>query len=250
MNRRAPALAVACLLLASGCLGGVSPFDDGDSKPEVASLVTDATSEDARELVARHRATLANASSYRGRYERDENDTLAYQRRVVVDRDDRQFVREWRNVSTAAGVVFRNTSGTYERMREPGDESFQYDAWTGDGARFTTESRFAEELPLPDAATLARYDFEYVRSTDQLHYFSADSLDGERENRTGRWNVTDVTNVSARLVVHGDGYIRSFSSSVTTERDDDRTVTLGRKTTVIGLNNVDADRPHWVAEAA
>lgn len=239
MTRTVPAVAVALLLLASGCLGAVGPLDGGGSAPEVASLVTEMDAADARDLVARHRATLANASSYAGWYERDENDTLAYKHRVVIDRDDRQFVRDWRNVSTASGVVFRNASGTYERSRRPGDESFRYEVRTGDGARFDADDSFASDLPLPDPEVLAGYDFEYVRSTDTLHYFRADGPDG----------AADVTDARARLVVHEDGYLRSLSWTVTVERGNEPT-TLTRETTVVDLNTTDADRPDWMGAVA
>lgn len=252
MSRPLPALTVALLLVVAGCSGGVQPSEHEYSESEVVSLVTDMNASDARQLVATHRRTLANASGYRGRYETDEDGALTYTRDVVVDRADRRFVEEWRDVDHGEGEAFVNASGEYRRYRTYGDESFQYTVRTGESVGFANDSRFAAEVPVPANPMLPNYDFEYVRSDDALYYFEADALvePGTVETRYPRWNTDEVANASARLVVHEDGYVRSFTATVTYDRGywvENTTTTTTVK--VWGVNDTDAETPHWVDRA-
>ncbi|MFB6269733.1 MAG: hypothetical protein ABEH83_07300 [Halobacterium sp.] len=252
MSRALPALTVVLLLVVAGCSGGVQAPEREYSESEVVSLVTEMDQSDADRLATVHRQRLANASGYVGAYKHTEDGDVAYTRDVLVDRADRQFVKEWRDGDHRAGEVFVNASGEYRRYRTFGEESFQYTVRTGEDAEFTENSTFASAVPLPASHVLPNYDFEYVRSDDGLYYFEADGLVEGGGDRTGfpRWNADEIVNASARLVVHEDGYVRGYSVSVTWDNGhwvENTTSTLTVK--VWGVGDADAEQPHWVGEA-
>lgn len=252
MHRALPALTVSLLLFVAGCPGGVQAPEGENSESEVVSLVADMNASDARELKRMHRRTLANASSYRGRYERSEDGNTTYERAVVLDRDERRFIRDWRDHGLSEGAGFLNASGYYRRYRMTGAESFTYTAATGQNSRFTEERRFAMQVPLPDAYVLERYDFEYVRNDGSLYYFEADGL-VDSDNATApryNWEMRDATTASARLVVHEAGYVRSFSSTVTLTRGTrNESVTEAWTANLWAVNETHAEKPHWVDSA-
>jgi hypothetical protein len=253
VNRALPTLTVALLLVVAGCSGGLQTGGDEYTESEVVALVTEMDASDARELSTTHRQTLANTSGYRGVHETSENGEVSYTRTVVVDRPDHRFVSEWRDADHGEGEVFANASGTYRRYRTFDNESVQYTVRTDDDSRFVDGSRFAYELPLPADPVLQRYDFEYVRSEDGLYYFAADGLVDPETVAVSQfyWEMNEVVNASARLVVHEDGYVREFSSTVTFDRGQSaETTTASRSMELRAVDDASAEKPQWVDEAA
>lgn len=252
MNRALPTLTVTLLLVLAGCSGGLQTAGDEYTESEVVSLVTEMDASDARALSTTHRQALANTSGYRGVHETSEDGDVSYTRTVVVDRPEHRFVEDWQDADHGEGEVFVNASGEYRRYRTFDNESVQYTVRTDKDSRFVDASRFAYELPLPAHPVLQRYDFEYVRSDDGLYYFAADGLVDPNSVPVSQfyWEMDEVVNASARLVVHEDGYVCEFSSTVTFDRGQStETTTASRSMELWAVDDANAEKPHWVDDA-
>lgn len=250
MSRTVPALAVALLVLAAGCVGTVQPPDKEYTEDEIVSLVTEMNTSDARELQRTHWQTLANASSYHARSVGSENEVVRYQRSLVVDRTDREYVEHWEDGERRYGDVYINGSGHYRRYVAPGNETYQYDVRTAPHETFQEESVFASAVPLPDETVLERFDFEYVGRESGAYVFEADSLVplSDVEYPQFYWDASDVTNASARLVVDQRGFVRSYESTLTFERDGVESTTRN-SVTVTAYGEASTERPGWVDNA-
>lgn len=250
MKRQVLAAVVALLAVSAGCTGNVQPTDKEYTEDEVVSLVTDMNTTDAQELQRTHWETLANASSYHARYASREGGSDRYQRTLVVDRTDREYVEHWEDGDARYGDIFVDESGHYRRYVTPGNDTYQYTVRRASHETFVEESVFASKVPLPDDTVLERYDFEYVGSQEGAFVFEADSLVPRSEVSYPQfyWDMEDVTNASARLVVDQRGYVRSFTSTLTFERggsESTREVTV----TVTRFGEASTERPGWVDNA-
>jgi hypothetical protein len=250
VKRQALAAVVALLAVSAGCSGNVQPPDKEYTEDEIVSLVTDMNASDAQRIQRTHRNTLANASSYYGRYVSEEGGADRYQRSLVVDRADREYVEHWEDGDARYGDIFVDESGHYRRYVTPGNDTYQYTVREASHETFGEKSVFASKVPLPDDTVLERYDFEYVGSKEGAFVFEADSLVPHSEVSYSQfyWDMEDVTNASARLVVDQRGYVRSFTSAVTFERggsESTREVTVS----VTRFGEATTERPGWVDNA-
>jgi hypothetical protein len=250
VKRQVLAAAIALLAVTAGCSGSVAPPDKEYSEDELVPLVTEMNTSTAQQIQRTHYETLSNASSYHARYVSTENGVDRYQRSLVVDRTDRMYLEHWEDGDARYGDVFVNESGHYRRYVMPGNDTYQYTVRTAASETFGDESVFASKVPLPDDTVLERYDFEYVGKERGAFVFEADGLVPRSEVAYPQfyWNMADVTNASARLVVDQRGYVRSFTSTLTFERGGGESVHRAN-VSVTRFNDATTEQPDWVRTA-
>lgn len=263
MNRRTiAAVAVALLMVSSGCLG---VFDSGESGSEGVETETEGTpdgestsdGEEAAQLpagiessgevnesivVGNHRATLQETTS-----------TLTFEETTTIG--DREFVRTVAvNVGESGAVEAVKAADGREIEHWLGDDSYRR-VTNGDVTRYSTVEQDGSADLLRQYRYFAHFsaaDFEYTGTETvdgkQVAVIKADGI-SESQSLAQLYGGNSVTDYTATAHVTENGVITSLEVSMTVERSSGADVSVDNQYSVTDVGSTTVERPDWVADA-